>query len=190
MTRRNKRAISFTARVTEVRAAVASDGRAVTVTRRPTPTDLPRRSRAQIVLVDVDNIVIGPGSRIDPVPAFAALDEVYRRLSGCQLSLAVVSATAARSLGAEVWFRYPHWEWRVAETGPDAADRQLMDFAGVVRTQRPRARVAVVSGDGIFADLAAGGPLDVVVPVGHRVSRRLVPYLRPAPGRGAYDLAT
>lgn len=190
MTRRNKRDISFTTQVPLVREVITSSGPTVTSTRRPMPTDLPRRRVASIVVVDADNIVIGPTSQIEPTAAFAALDEVYGRLAACELSLAVISGSAAHELGDDIWFRYPRWAWRIAEPGPDAADHQLLDFVAAVRGQRPRARVAVVSGDGIFAAVAEGGPLDVVVPSGHRVSRRLAPFVRPGSGRGAFDLAT
>ncbi len=189
MSRRNKRDITFTAHVPTMRRALAAEAPAVTHTPRVstvTPADLPRppRSpRSDIVVVDADNIVIGRDSRIDVTAALAALDEVYGRLSASELSLAVISRTAAEALDHSVWFRYPRWSWRIAEVGPDAADEQLMDFVKVVRRQRPRARVTVVSGDGIFAGLVADGPVDVVVPTGHHPSRRLLPYLRPAVGR-------
>lgn len=186
MSRRNKRDVTFTAHVPTVRRALAAQGPAATHTPRVStvsPSDLPRPARPDIILVDADNIVIGRDSRIDPTVALAALDEVYGQLSTSELSLAVISRTAAEALGHSVWFRYPRWSWRIAEVGPDAADEQLMDFVAVARRQRPRARVTVVSGDGIFAGLVDDGPVDVVVPTGHRPSRRLLPYLRRGVGR-------
>ena len=144
-----------------------------------TPMNLPKHRSAAIALIDVDNIVIGRDGRIDPDSAMRKLAEVYARLNIAELSLAVMSASCHESLKHEPWFRFPKWTWRVAEVGSDAADHQLLDFAHTALEQRLGSRVAVASGDGIFADLAEVSELEVVVPVEHHgVSSRLRPYLR------------
>ncbi len=143
-----------------------------------TPADLPKHRSTAIALIDVDNIVIGRDGRIDPDSAMRKLAEVYARLSTAELSLAVMSASCNEALGHEPWFRFPKWTWQVAEVGPDAADHQLLDFVHAALKQRLGSRVAVASGDGIFAVLAEVAELEVVVPVEHHgVSDRLRPYL-------------
>ena len=157
------------------------------------PADLPRTPRATIALIDVDNIVIGRDGRIDAVRAHAALAEVYVQLGNAELSLAVVSEPTRVALGSDVCFRFTGWTWRAAEIGKDAADHQLCDFALTVLEQRMGARVAIASGDHIFAALADVTDIEVVVPRGHHgVARALRPYLRvrrPA-DRRQFELAT
>ena len=144
-----------------------------------TPLDLPKRRSAGIAVIDVDNLVIGRDGGIDREYAMGKLAEVYAQLSTAELSLAVMSASFHADLGHEPWFRFPNWTWRVAEEGQDAADHQLLEFAHTVVDQREHMRVAVASGDGIFADLANVAPLEVVVPLEHHgVSARLRKYLR------------
>ena len=157
------------------------------------PADLPRNPQATIALIDVDNIVIGRDGRIDAVRAHAALAEVYVQLGNAELSLAVVSEPTRVALGSDVCFRFTGWTWRAAEIGKDAADHQLCDFALTVLEQRMGARVAIASGDHIFAALADVTDIEVVVPRGHHgVAQALRPYLRvrrPA-DRRQFELAT
>ncbi len=153
-----------------------------------TPAHLPRPLRATIALIDVDNIALAGRGRLDRKAATAALAEVYAQLSGVEISLAVASHAAIVRLGGTPWFDFSRWTWRAAEVGPDAADHQLIDFARSALRQRPRAIVAVASGDHLFAELAIDNEIEVVVPRGHHgVARTLRPHLRV---RGGFDLAT
>lgn len=153
-----------------------------------TPGQLPRPAQATIALIDVDNILLAGRGHIETRRATAALAEVYAQLSGAQLSLAVVSDSAIAQLGGDPRFQLTGWTWRAAEVGPDAADHQLLDFALTALRQRPGARVAIASGDHMFAQLAEVAPIEVVVPRHHHgVARALRPYLRV---RGSYRLAT
>ncbi len=161
--------------------------------RPPRPADLPRTRRATIALIDVDNIVIGRGGGVDPEGAWAALAEVYAQLSGVELSLAVVSESIRATLGPYLCFEFRTWTWRTADAGRDAADHQLCDFALAALAQRTEARVAIASGDHMFARLAQVAEIEVVVPRGHHgVARSLRPYLRVrrAADRRDYQLAT
>ena len=127
------------------------------------------------------------------------LSEVYAQLNTAGLSLAVMSVSCHEALRHEPWFRFPEWTWRVADFGHDAADHQLLEFAHAALRQRVNGRVAVASGDGIFADLAEVAELEVVVPVDHHgVSDRLRPHLRvrgprarpvPVPAQPTLDFA-
>jgi len=181
----NYKAISF--------AAPTVQQSVVPAVQRCSPADLPRTRHATIALIDVDNIVIGRDGGVDIGRARAALAEVYEQLSTAELSLAVISESARAALGSNVLFEFSKWTWRTADEGKDAADRQLCDFALTALGQRAGARVAIVSGDHMFADLAKVTDIEVVVPRGHHgIARALRPYLRvrrPAL-RHDYELAT
>ncbi|MFN8125259.1 MAG: hypothetical protein U0R64_01920 [Candidatus Nanopelagicales bacterium] len=104
---------------------------------------------------------------------------MYPQLSAIEVNLAVVSRTVLAALGEDVLFEFDRWTWRLADAGKDAADHELRDFAVAALRQRPGARVAVASGDHIFADLARETEIAVIVPRGHHgVAKVLRPHLR------------
>lgn len=160
------------------------------------PLDLPRphlprpretrdiRSAYDIAVIDVDNLAIGPDHKVRRVRAANALAAVYRRTRTAQVNLAVVSRSVSHALGDSLVFDFPDWIVRFADTGRDAADRELIAFVETHLRTRPGAQVAVASGDGIFAclpGLPGIGAVEVVVPQGHHgVARVLRPLVRPA----------
>lgn len=140
-----------------------------------------------LAIIDVDNIVLAGHSNYTIDDAYRRLMEVAHQLGTPDLSLAVMSPRMARRLGAWPWFAIPQWTWRSADQGPDAADRQLIQFAEHLVGHRPIELMSVASGDHAFAELAAiARDRQVVVPSDHMgVSRLLRRRMKPVPATNA-----
>lgn len=137
----------------------------------------------RVAIIDVDNIVLAGHSSFTDEEAHRRLVEVDRALRHPDLILAVMSHRMARQLNGWPWFALPHWTWRTAANGPDAADHQLVEFADAVAVSRSLIHLSVASGDHIFADVAFGVAwAEVVVPSDHiGVAQVLEPLRAPAP---------
>ncbi len=160
----------------------------------PTPLTLPTQKRRRqdsarsLTLVDVDNIVLTPqengASVLDPHGSIAALDGIADRIPATDSSLAVISNAVSRAVSAAVeplFFRYPEWTWRIAESDePDAADLELLHHARAISANGGISECFLASGDGIFLELVdIVDELMVIVPNNHRgVAYGLRPFTR------------
>lgn len=130
---------------------------------RTDPVWLPDEG-ARVLLVDLDNLRAGPlrwRARMALVVALArSADHVV--MAGQQA--AVERARPHLDEFADIAIGVPD--------GLDLADHVLLDGAGAIEGRRRQ--VAVLSNDGIFADLAQEGPLVVVSPGADALSDRLV----------------
>jgi len=107
-------------------------------------------TRRRLHLVDLDNLIGGPGFRDRVVPTLGAFRGVAELADGDHLVIA-----AERTLAAEVAFDLPDSARLIVATGPDGADRRLVeDYPAAFVADRYDALV-IGSGDGRFAALAA-----------------------------------
>jgi hypothetical protein len=129
------------------------------------------RTGRQLILIDIENLTATPNPTVEEViTAMAALRRVVPRFDASQR----IVACSHRAAPA-VAFAFPRARhlWR---SGPDGADRALLDVLENEDVDERFERVTICSGDGIFAPVTAWlGGADVNVTVvslrGHLAAR-------------------
>lgn len=142
-----------------------------------------RRNGRHLVLVDIENIAGTPTPSPDAVRvSIQKLEEIVPGFKSAQKVWAF-SHRAARTVA---FAAFPDRQlWR---SGPDGADRALLEVLDTERIEERYERVTVCSGDGIFADSIArlaghGVMVGVAARRGHvstrlRMATQHVTYLR------------
>ena len=115
----------------------------------PTTTSLPALGRGRTHhVVDIENLLaLTHGQRIEPVAC-----QLYRAVAGVGPS-DLLTVAADRSRVFEVRTAFPGAEVRFG-TGPDGADRALLDAIDVQLLARRFDTLVIGSGDHLFWDLA------------------------------------
>lgn len=119
-------------------------------------------------LVDAENQTIWNGARISPAAAGAVFDEIDRYVARLPTSAAMAHSLLGPYVGV---LAGRGWKLNLVNVGPDAADNALLEDARFA-ISRGYTDLVVVTGDGIFADLADRVRLHVVA-YPERLSRRL-----------------
>ena len=130
------------------------------------------RTKRQLVLIDIENLTGTPSpTHGDLSFAELKLREVISDFDGAQCVVAC-SHRAAKTVA----FSFPGAgrRWR---SGPDGADRALLDEMSDLRIMKRFDRLTLVSGDSIFTEavaaLGAAGIETIVVSREHSLARRL-----------------
>ena len=148
------------------------------------------RTGRQLILIDIENLAATPNPSSDEVvAATAALRGV---VPGFDASQRIVACSHRAAPTVAFAFPKARHLWR---SGPDGADRALLDVLENEGVDERFERVTICSGDGIFAPVAAWlGGADVAVTVvslrGQLAARlelaaRHVTLLAPAPATAA-----
>lgn len=132
-------------------------------------------------VVDVDNIAFSGGPFLAQ-EARRNVEATLDRLGPFDVGLAVVSRRTLLDAGLLPLLARHDLAWRLDPGGPDAADRELLDYAAHMVRSGGATTVVVASGDGCFASLARIAELVVVTPERHcGVALCLRPYRRTDP---------
>lgn len=119
-------------------------------------------------LIDAENLTIWSGHRLPPATAATVFDEVDAYVTGLPATAALAPSLLAPYVPL---FAARGWSIDMVAPGPDAADLALLARARFA-VERGCTDLVIVSGDGIFAELAGQARLHVV---SHRdrLSRKL-----------------